>query len=433
MTDASKKGCCSDCGYLTTNAAISGAIKTFNFDGVETMVVPVVAIVEGVLNGALVPNEEIEKFVAAWEGVPIPVHHPMINGHHVSSNIPQVLAARVIGRFHNVKAEGGKLKGEIWIDVNRAKEKGFGDIIETFEAGNIMEVSTAYFADTEDQSGIFNGKKYSGIHRNLRPDHLALLPNEIGACSVADGCGAMRANQQGKTMTIWEKLKSKLTELVSNEQSIEDRVTAVRSALRAAMGEEEYAYVLDVYDDHFVYEKDGKMWRRDYSINENAEAEIGEASSVRLEKSYVPTTNESDDEELEAQADDTESEDDELPNANGDEETETDEVQTMSKDTAQAPQLDAETLTAVNWAKNQYDSAKNRLISKLTANTACAFDEASLKAMHVNDLEKLDMSLSPRDYSGRGLPLETNQSDEEIPALEMPEPIVLKAVEGGAK
>jgi 2'-5' RNA ligase len=56
-------------------------------------------------------------------------------------------------------------------------------------------VSIAYFCDFEQAAGEFGGEAYSAIQRNLRPDHVALLPDEIGSCSVLDGCGANRVNR----------------------------------------------------------------------------------------------------------------------------------------------------------------------------------------------------------------------------------------------
>lgn len=40
--------------------------------------------------------------------------------------------------------------------------------------------------------GELNGRGYKTIHRNLLPDHIAILTKEIGACSVKDGCGLNR-------------------------------------------------------------------------------------------------------------------------------------------------------------------------------------------------------------------------------------------------
>lgn len=413
------KGCCDDCGPLLANAEINGAIRTLQHDNKEMMVIPVIAIVEGVLNGALVPNEELSKFVTAWEGVPIPVYHPEINGQHVSANLPSILEKRVIGRFHNVCAENAKLKGEIWIDVASAKAKGFEAILNTFAAGEMMEVSTAYFADTESTSGTFNGKTYAGIHRNLRPDHLAVLPNAIGACSIADGCGALRANKEDGLMAgVLGKIRGLFAMpslgLEANETSIDDKIERVRSALQATRTGDDYVYVVDVFNDYVVYEDGGALVRQSYTDTDSA-ITFGEKSKVRLEKTYIPVANES------AEAIETVLADDQ---PNHGEPTETDEVHTMSEE-AQVPQLDAETLTAVNWAKEKYDTEKARLVARLTANKSCQFDEAELNAMHVNALDKLDGSLSPRDFSGRGLPVVNAEVKEEV--------LTIPAFDGGAK
>lgn len=356
-TIETNKGCCDDCGPLLVNAEISGAIRTLQHDSKEMMVIPVIAIVEGVLNGKLIPNEELTKFVTSWEGVPIPVQHPEINGQHVSANLPSILEKRVIGRFHNVRAENSKLKGEIWIDIAAAKAKGFEEILNTFNAGEMMEVSTAYFSDVESTSGTFNGKSYAGIYRNLRPDHLALLPGAIGACSIADGCGALRANKE-------DGLMSKIGEAFT--------------ALGLALGLTAHVEEIEAVEE----------------ITAQESADPAEA----VAEDDQPTTGET---------------------------LKTDEVQAMSEE-AQVPQMDAETLTAVNWAREKYDAEKARLVARLTANKSCQFDEADLNGMHVNALEKLDSSLSPRDFSGRGLPVVNAQEvTEEV--LEIP------AFDGGAK
>lgn len=60
---------------------------------------------------------------------------------------------------------------------------------------NLLEVSTGYWHDGRQQAGSVNGERYKEVQRSLLPDHLAILPNERGACSVKDGCGTPRTNQ----------------------------------------------------------------------------------------------------------------------------------------------------------------------------------------------------------------------------------------------
>lgn len=378
------------------------------------MVVPVVAIVEGVLNNNLVPADEFGKYVNSWEGRPVPVDHPQVNGVHVSANLPTILESRNIGHFHNVNVDGPKLKGELWIDIEAAERKGFSEIVEAFRNNQMMEVSTAYFADTEPTSGEFNGIEYQGIHRNLRPDHIAILPNDEGACSIADGCGAMRTNKQGVIMTVLQKIRDAFgmpgLALEANEASITDKMEAVRAAVYAMDDDENSFFLVDVFEDQVVYENKGEMFRQGYTIQEDGTAELtGEAEQVRMEKSFVPV----------GQADE-----DETPPEPG-----TNEEGSEMAEKPEANALDAETLTAVNWAKEQYAKRVTSLVNGLVANKRCAFSEDELKAMSVEQLEKLDQSLvgGQPDYSGRGFPLETNADDEEEGLPSAP-PVVMAKV-----
>ena len=75
---------------------------------------------------------------------------------------------------------------------------------ETFakiQNGNLIEVSVGIFTDNEDAEGDWNGEKYLAVAHNYRPDHLALLPGEVGACSINDGCG-LRVNSENVITNI---------------------------------------------------------------------------------------------------------------------------------------------------------------------------------------------------------------------------------------
>lgn len=229
------RGCCKNTPIMA-NAEVTGKTKVFTHEGKQVMSIPVVAIVEGVLNDFLVPSDEFGKFVNSWEGIPIPVDHPQVNGMHVSANLPDILSSRNIGRFHNVKVDGNKLKGEMWVFVDDAKSKGFDEVVNRLEKGEKIEVSTAYFADTENTRGKFNGTDYSGIHRNLRPDHLAILPEDIGACSIEQGCGTFQNNLKGAIMSKFDKMLEVLG-LKANE--FKDKEQEIMSLISNVDGEEE--------------------------------------------------------------------------------------------------------------------------------------------------------------------------------------------------
>lgn len=172
--------------------------RTEYLNGVEYLVAPVVAIREGVLNGELILSEEISRFVQSWNGVPLTINHPQVDGIHVSaSSSPEVLEQFGIGLFMNAKFEDDSLKGECWINVEKCKRLGGEALValERIQKGLPVEVSTGYFAETKAEAGVFNEKPYVGVQSNIVPDHLALLPNAVGACSWQDGCGTPRTNK----------------------------------------------------------------------------------------------------------------------------------------------------------------------------------------------------------------------------------------------
>lgn len=185
---------------LTTLKATlaANALQRRTLDGREYAVAPVVALVAGVVNGELITADELAAFVAAWDGRPVPLRHPVdAGGNPISANSPSVIEGQVVGQVFNMAMDGQRLVGEMWIDVEKCERLG-GDALATLrrlEAGEVVEVSTGYFCEVDPTPGVLRGQAYSGIQRNLRPDHLALLPDQVGACSVAAGCGANRTNQ----------------------------------------------------------------------------------------------------------------------------------------------------------------------------------------------------------------------------------------------
>lgn len=170
------------------------------FEGRAHLVVPVIMLRADVpMKNALVPADEIQPW--AWNGVPVTVGHPVTaDGSYFSANTPEGISKWTVGRIFNAQIVGGiKLKAEAWIEMGRANSVRPG-LIAMLEGDTDMDVSTGYFTQIEPLAGNVNGKPYEVKHRNLNPDHLALLPDDIGACSFEDGCG-VRANQKGKRMS----------------------------------------------------------------------------------------------------------------------------------------------------------------------------------------------------------------------------------------
>lgn len=181
---------------------VTTGVRTEQRDGRQWLVAPVVALASGVRNGELVTQDAILDHPQTWNGRPIVVYHPQDEeGHPISANSPEVLERQQIGQFFNVNAHANgvaKLKGEMWIDIRKAERIGgeAAEVLRRLRNDEPLEVSTAYFRDVIQRSGSLNGKTYETVAQNLRPDHLAALPNQVGACSWEDGCGAPRINKR---------------------------------------------------------------------------------------------------------------------------------------------------------------------------------------------------------------------------------------------
>jgi hypothetical protein len=203
----------------------SPEIKTLN--GKEYLVVPVVMMVEGVHNGSrgsvYHDPQELGKFIPAWNGIPVTISHPRNGaGEYVSANSPEVLSSWAVGYIFNARMEQEKLKAEAWLDIQRLAVIS-PETLSQVQKGEIIEVSVGVFSEEEEIEGNWNEEHYTIIARNYRPDHLALLPGETGACSVIDGCG-VRVNSDSKVenvklkkeVTMCDKCPEKVDELIAN-------------------------------------------------------------------------------------------------------------------------------------------------------------------------------------------------------------------------
>lgn len=188
---------------LRAQADSESMTRTESLLGKEYLVVPVVALVEGVVQGmnSTVPElalaEEFGRVPEGWDGRPVVMNHPVLNGSPVAANSPKALDAFFMGFMFNTRVEDSKLKTEAWIDLARVEEVGgeFQSTVERIQNGTIVEVSTGLFTGIEEVSGRFNNRDYGGVWRNVVPDHLAFLSEgTIGACSIDDGCGTPRIN-----------------------------------------------------------------------------------------------------------------------------------------------------------------------------------------------------------------------------------------------
>ena len=93
-------------------------------------------------------------------------------------------------------------------------------------------MSTGLYVDRDETPGTCpkSGRPYDAVARNYRPDHLAILPDQRGACSNEDGCGIVM-NEVPKLLTLNQVREvaanrfSVPTDLVQFEKDIEALAT----------------------------------------------------------------------------------------------------------------------------------------------------------------------------------------------------------------
>jgi hypothetical protein len=169
----------------------------------------VMAIASVPMNGGLFPESEMKP--DDWVGKPVTIAHPTIGGRYRGAR-----DSDAVGEIVNAWVEDGKLKGVIKVDVTRA-----GRLADSIERGEEIDVSTGYFASDECP-------REGGpcVHRNIRPDHLAIVSQ--GACSWDDGCG-IRSNLRTNHVTK--------TRFQSNKRRYSDRRPSLGESLQDALDE----------------------------------------------------------------------------------------------------------------------------------------------------------------------------------------------------
>lgn len=155
------------------------------FVGEATMIVP--GVLAGSKGALYYPPEEIQINIDAWNGIPLTAGHPTRNGNHVSARDPEVMDSHGIGHVYNTRYQD-KLVCQAWFDAEKTKSID-ERIYNLLNNGRQIELSTGLFTDNHPSAGTYNGRNYDFVARNYRPDHLAVLVDQKGACSISDGCG----------------------------------------------------------------------------------------------------------------------------------------------------------------------------------------------------------------------------------------------------
>lgn len=299
-------------------------IRNEMYEGQSHIVVPVVMMVEGVHAGSKGPllhtMDEIGRFPESWNGIPVTIQHPQEGDNFISANSPEAIGKYSVGRIFNVHIDTNKLKAEAWINVDRITSLS-PIALQHIKEQQPLDVSTGAFLEEIESQGQYNNEQYIAIATNLRPDHLALLPGGVGACSWNDGCG-IRVNKKGGIMEEEgkkvEKTKSVITinkgdnpieitmkELVNENLSVfpitnEVGYVEIRQLIQRKLDsmdtETRVHYLRELFSNFFIYEvtiRDAEvegplLYKRFYTVQEDGGIEFtGEPQRVKREVNYI--------------------------------------------------------------------------------------------------------------------------------------------------
>jgi hypothetical protein len=295
--------------FRSLKFASNGTTRVETYLGRSWTVVPVVALVEGVLRPAtskapeFVPAAVYEELPAAWNGRPVFISHPVVAGEYVDGNTPALIESAAVGLIFNAGLADSKLVMEAWLDHGRQTDvPELVSMLKRIEDKKPIEISVGAYVDMEDVSGEYDGEAYERQWKRLMPEHLALLQEgDEGACSRNMGCGVVAAKGaqpvSEKKASIFERLVGKLRAALSAEDmSDNDLKERIYKAVRQIDPNASWPDAVYAAKSEFVYCVYGpdyssplRMYRRSYTLSAEGQVAVGtEAVQVEPVLRYEP-------------------------------------------------------------------------------------------------------------------------------------------------
>ena len=140
------------------------------------------------------PAEEIEKAAETFNGLPLMLDHWDMD----AANIPKDKVVGSLGT--DAKWEAPYLTNSLIVTDANA--------IKAIEDGSYAELSASYACDIDMTGGVFDGKTYDGVMRNIKGNHVALVPEGPSGHDVKVADSAMGGGEN--EMNWMEKFKELL-------------------------------------------------------------------------------------------------------------------------------------------------------------------------------------------------------------------------------
>lgn len=459
---------------LTIQTALTVPPARLTLQNRDYLTAPAVLIVQGVLNSGYIDASELHP--TDWNHVPIVVNHPLDGaGQPMSARTPEVLATSGVGYLYHARLGTGQrsghqvasLQAELWLDVAQVQALGgeAAQAMTMLEAQTPLELSTGFYSQAEPTPGTFHGVPYEEVHHDIRPDHLALLPNGIGACDWQSGCGSPRLNQQctchqetpmehhpargwrGFVHTLNTFVQQAEAELPSTAPAVfingyyvgdganaevctlarqlptpplrthltdADIREALYGALAREMGVDLTPIFIDAVDSEqqtFTYRQGERLLQRSWSETDGQIALTEGSQDVQRHTTYVPVTHAREEVPMPSEAVRARVTALITDSATPWQEADRPQLEAMSE-----AQLERFAPNAAEQARLQeYEARKQHVITALVANTWCRLSESTLKSMTLQELEDLTVMGAEQDasYAGQGFPAARQQADSD--------------------
>jgi hypothetical protein len=272
-----------------------------------------------VMNGTLYPAGELSEGIASLEGKPAPAGHPKnAKGQHISANSGEALLSSYCGAVcRNARHEGGRSLVDVLVNEAQAKAHPDGaKLVERLDAAingsnaEDIHVSTGLWCRMLQANGESRGKAYERIATGIVYDHLAILLNQEGAGTPADGV-VMFLNAAGEEEAI------EVANLDAGQAPEDKRHAGLMGWIRKLLGNgsdisfdqireglyrdlPEGAWVTEVFSRHAIWtDREGRLWKQDYAVSSDASVAFsGNPIEVTRRVDYQPVTNQTEDADI---------------------------------------------------------------------------------------------------------------------------------------
>ena len=154
------------------------------------------------------PGDEIEKAADSFNGLPLMLDHWDMD----AENIPKDKVVGSLGT--DARYEAPYLKNSLTVTD--------ADAIRAIEDGSYKELSASYACDIDMTGGVFEGKTYDGVMKNIKGNHVALVPEGRAGHDVKVADSALGLEGGERKMGWMEKMKDLLFDIITDKEALKD-------------------------------------------------------------------------------------------------------------------------------------------------------------------------------------------------------------------